>query len=118
MVAFSIYAFTKAKKKTVVIDTRNWDVLLTKHVLFYARLTEDNQRVFQKRMQLFLNEIYIEGVKTKITELDKILVAASAVIPVFGFKDWHYNNLSGVLLYPDTFNEDLAIDANAEGKKY
>jgi Mlc titration factor MtfA (ptsG expression regulator) len=39
--------------------------------------------------------------------LDKILVAASAVIPVFKFKEWIYNNLSGVIIYPENFNENL-----------
>jgi hypothetical protein len=35
------------------------------------------------------------------------LIVVSAVIPVFGFKEWHYTNLSGILLYPDNFNEDM-----------
>lgn len=117
LIAFAIYAFSKAKKKPGTFDTKQWHELLTKHVLFYTKLNPTKQQIFQKRMLLFLQEVYVEGVKTELTELDKILVAASAVIPVFGFKEWHYNNLSGVLIYPDTFNEDLEFSANAEGKK-
>lgn len=56
---------------------------------------------------LFLSEVYIDTVKLELEELDKILIAASAVIPVFGFEEWHYTNLSGILLYPDKFNEDM-----------
>ncbi len=39
--------------------------------------------------------------------LYRLLIAASAVIPIFGFPDWtHYSNLSEVLLYPNNFNGD------------
>ncbi|MGB0177285.1 MAG: zinc-dependent peptidase, partial [Owenweeksia sp.] len=41
------------------------------------------------------------------TEEDKVLVAASAIIPVFGFEEWDYSNLNEVLLYPDTFNPNF-----------
>ena len=67
-------------------------------------------------MMVFLSEIYIDTVNTDLTDLDKVLIAASAVIPVFGFDEWHYNNLSGVLLYPDTFNNDLEFDQENTGK--
>jgi Mlc titration factor MtfA (ptsG expression regulator) len=81
--------------------------LLLENVLYYRNLSEENQKVFQQRMMQFLSEVYIDGVKLELEELDKILIAASAVIPVFGFKEWHYTNLSGILLYPDNFNEDM-----------
>ena len=44
-------------------------------------------------------------------------MAASSVFPVFGFPEWHYNNLTTVILYPSSFNESLSFDANAENKK-
>ena len=60
----------------------------------------------------FLSEVYIDGVQLELEELDKILIAASAVIPVFGIKEWHYTNLSGILLYPDNFNEFIQFSSN------
>ncbi|APU69732.1 hypothetical protein C723_1782 [Christiangramia flava JLT2011] len=77
------------------------------NVLFYRNLSKDRQLIFQQKMMLFLSEVYIDTVKLELEELDKILIAASAVIPVFGFEEWHYTNLSGILLYPDKFNEDM-----------
>ncbi len=59
----------------------------------------------------FLSEVYIDGVQFELEELDKILISASAVIPVFGFKEWHYTNLSSILLYPDNFNEDMQFSS-------
>ena len=86
------------------------------HVHFYKQLSFEDQKKFQQRMMVFLSEIYIDTVNTDLTDLDKVLIAASAVIPVFGFDEWHYNNLSGVLLYPDTFNNDLEFDQENTGK--
>lgn len=115
--AFAIYAFTRKKKKSAARAINDWHVLLTKHVAFYKRLEKEKQAHFRKRMQTFLDEIYVEGVEIGLTELDYVLVAASAVIPVFGFKNWEYNNLSGVLIYPNSFNEDLKFDDKAADKR-
>jgi Mlc titration factor MtfA (ptsG expression regulator) len=45
-----------------------------------------------------------------------MLLAASAVIPVFGFGDFRYNNLNGILIYPNCFNEALQFSAGNEGR--
>jgi Mlc titration factor MtfA (ptsG expression regulator) len=86
-------------------------------VNFYKNLENEKQLIFQKRMMLFLNEINIEAVQFELEELDTIFVAASAVIPIFGFKQWHYNNLSTVLIYPDHFDENLSFDADIKDRK-
>ncbi|WP_374004571.1 zinc-dependent peptidase [Nonlabens sp.] len=74
---------------------------------FYQKLNEKEQQIFRQRMAAFLEETYVDSVGFKLEELDEILVAASAIIPVFKFKAWRYNNLTGVVIYPDNFNEDL-----------
>ncbi|EDM43715.1 Phenylalanyl-tRNA synthetase, alpha subunit [unidentified eubacterium SCB49] len=117
LAVFILYAFTRSKKKSQDRAVNDWHTLLKKHVDFYKRLDKKQQAHFRKRMQLFLDEIYVEGVEIGLTELDYVLVAASAVIPVFGFGEWHYNNLSGVLIYPDSFNEDLKFHDSAADKR-
>jgi len=87
----------------------HWHTILIKKVHFYKNLSPEKQLLFQKRMMLFLSEVFIEAVQFELEELDEILVAASAVIPVFEFKEWHYNNLSTVLIYPNHFNKDLSF---------
>ena len=104
---FAIHFYRKAKRRRVQPFPEHWHKLLLENVLYYRNLSKGRQRVFQQRMMQFLSEIYFDGVQIELEELDKILVAASAVIPVFGFKEWHYTNLSGILLYPDNFNEDM-----------
>ena len=101
------FFYKKPKRLAVKSFPTEWQSLLKEHVRFYRDLPKERQTEFRLRIMQFLSEVYIESVQFEITNLDKLLVASSAVIPVFGFKEWHYYNLSGVLLYPDYFDEDL-----------
>ncbi len=104
---FIFFLVSRIGRKKVESFTEQWHPLLKENVLFYRNLSTEKQLVFQQKMMLFLSEAYIDTVKLELEELDKILIAASAVIPVFGFEEWLYTNLSGILLYPDKFNEDM-----------
>ncbi len=55
---------------------------------------------------VFLDEVRITGVRTDVDETIRVLVAASAIIPVFGFHDWNYQRLGEVLIYPASFDRD------------
>ena len=107
IILFAIHFYRKARRRKVKPFPEHWHGLLLENVLYYRNLSKKKQQGFQQRMMQFLSEVYIDGVKLELEELDKILIAASAVIPVFGFEEWHYTNLSGILLYPDNFNEDM-----------
>ncbi|HLV39829.1 M90 family metallopeptidase [Xanthomarina sp.] len=109
LVGFAIYAFTSTRKKKVKPFPANWHNLLLQHVYYYKNLSTSEQKRFQNRMMMFLSEVNLESVDFELTELDKILIASSAVIPVFNFLEWYYKNLSTVLVYPDQFNEDLGF---------
>lgn len=84
--------------------------LLAQHVDFYIRLDGAKKALFEQKIFAFLATIKIEGVGLEITQLDRLFVASSAVIPIFGFDDWQYKNLTNVLLYPDTFNKDFEFE--------
>ncbi|MES2447450.1 MAG: M90 family metallopeptidase [Bacteroidota bacterium] len=100
------------KKKIVVEQLSKADVkLLNEHVDFYIRLDGEKKQRFEKKIAHFLATIKIEGVGFELSALDRLLVAASAVIPIFGFDDWEYKNLTNVLLYPDTFNKDFQFES-------
>ncbi|KGO91145.1 M90 family metallopeptidase [Flavobacterium subsaxonicum] len=110
------FLYKKPNKGVVEAFPQGWLELLQDNVHFYRELPAERQPEFRQRMMLFLSEVYIEGVEIEITDLDKILIACSAVIPVFGFKEWHYYNLSGILLYPDYFNNDLEFADTAASR--
>lgn len=81
--------------------------LLSTHVDFYKELADEEKLLFENRVQQFLSRIRITGIKTDVEDLDKIYIAASAIIPIFKFPDWEYINLNEVLLYPDSFSENF-----------
>ena len=98
-----IILVVRLMRKDIKSFPSNWDNLLRSHVHYYRQLSTKEQKRFQSRMMVFLSEVNIEGIEIEIESLDKVLIAASAIIPVFGFKEWHYNNLDYVLLYPEYF---------------
>jgi MtfA peptidase len=81
--------------------------ILQQEVPFYQQLNASRQKSFENRLQQFLNGVKITGVKTVVEDIDRVLVAASAIIPIFNFDGWRYVNLHEVLLYPDSFNHDF-----------
>lgn len=114
LVVFAFYAFKLNKKRPVEAFPESWKSLLEENVLFYRELPAEEKKRFRNRMMVFLSEVYIDAVNTELEDLDKVLIAASAVIPVFGFKEWHYHNLSGIIVYPDNFNDDLEFESHGE----
>jgi MtfA peptidase len=88
--------------------------ILQQQVPFYQQLKPDQQVSFENRLQQFLAGVKITGVKTVVEDLDRVLVAASAIIPIFNFEGWRYINLQEVLLYPDSFNHDF--EQQGEGR--
>ncbi len=64
--------------------------ILQAHVRFYQQLDETHKAAFEKRVNNFLREIRITGVKTTVEDQDKVFAAASAIIPVFAFERWQY----------------------------
>lgn len=108
----ALYFIFRKRKPTQSIelasDTEH--ELLIKNVAYYQNLNEENQLKFVALLNDFLSYVRIEGVGITIDPLDKLLVACSAIIPVFGFGQWKYQNLSSVLLYPDTFNKDFQFE--------
>lgn len=89
-----------------------WKPIIIKKVQFYNALTEEEKRNFEYRIQEFLLNCRITGVKTGVNDEDKLLIAASAIIPIFQFKDWKYTNIQEVLVYPKSFNKDFQTEGD------
>lgn len=106
IVVFLLYGI-KAKKAVPVNLPENFKNLLEQNVAFYRRLDDESKTRFEHKVASFLSTITIEGIHTTVEDLDKILIGASAIIPIFAFNGWQYPNLTNVLLYPEQFNEDF-----------
>ena len=111
LIVFFIF-YKKPKKKIVLSE--NYKALLSRYVSYYNRLNEKNKNRFEEKIKEFLGYIRIDGIDTEVEELDKLLVASSAVIPIFGFAEWKYYNLKNVLLYPASFNKDEFLASGYE----
>jgi MtfA peptidase len=84
-----------------------WRQILLEKVNFYRRLDDARKTVFEYRIEKFIKTYQITGVDTEVNDTDRVLIAASGVIPLFGFEDWHYPHFKGVKLYADEFEGKL-----------
>ena len=110
IIVFGFYFFSNRNKVKLPVGDEKIIAnpeLLVQHVQFYARLTEAEKRQFEEDVQFFLNRTRITGVDTSVEELDSMLIASAAIIPIFRFKKWRYYNLREVLLYSDSINHEF-----------
>jgi Mlc titration factor MtfA (ptsG expression regulator) len=115
IIAFILFmVLHKRPVKTGAVPPDYKDLLL-QHVVFYRKLDDAAKTRFEEKVKEFLGYISIHGVKTEVTDLDRLLIASSGVIPIFGFPEWKYYNLRDILLYPAAFNEvDFSNKADAD----
>lgn len=106
--AIILYFYTRPKKVKQFDFPKEWSAILNAKVDYYEELEESEKRRFETNILVFLADVTITGVETDVSDTDKLLVAASAVIPLFGFPGWRYRNLNEVLLYKNTFGQDYA----------
>ncbi len=105
-----IYAVNRKKPPLLHPAINQAKQILNDHVLFYQKLSEEEKTRFEESLQTFLQKVRITGVKTRVEDMDRVLVAAAAIIPIFAFKGWEYRNIHEVLLYPASFNEDYLTE--------
>jgi Mlc titration factor MtfA (ptsG expression regulator) len=110
VVVFALYK-RPIKKADLPADYKR---ILSEHVAFYRTLDDKGKIRFEEKIKEFLGYIRITGVDTNVDDLDRLLVASSGVIPIFGFPEWRYYNLGEVLLYPDSFNEISFLSEDAD----
>lgn len=100
-----------SQKKHTVVWHPTWSDYLQRKVVFYRALTAEDKKRFEHRSARFLETTHIESSQeVTITHEDCLLIAASAVIPVWSFPKWHYFNLKSVYLLPQAFNEKLEFN--------
>ncbi len=111
MVVFFIF-YKRPQKKVVLPE--NYQMILSGNVSYYHKLDENNKVKFEDKVREFLSYVRVDGIDTQVEDLDILLVASAAVIPVFGFSKWKYFNLRNVLLYPASFNRDEFLASGYE----
>lgn len=105
-----LISLQRSKKKRRIITQpfpENWRNVLKSHVKFYFDIDNAQKPGFEKRVQLFMATKKFEAIDTEIDDTIKIMVAASAIIPMFAFPDYNYPNLREILIYPNSFDENF-----------
>src|SRR6185503_1112579 len=102
-----LFVFRMRSAGEIIALPENYRELLNDYVEFYKQLDEEGKEKFEKRIQHFLSAVQITGINAVVEDIDRLLIAAGAIIPVYAFPDWQYINLHEVLLYPGAFNEDF-----------
>jgi Mlc titration factor MtfA (ptsG expression regulator) len=94
----------KSTDKPNQVFQPTWKEFLLKHVSFYRSLEDSERERFEKSVLRFIQTTKITGIKTEVGDEERLLIGASAVIPIFSFPNWEYHNLEEVLLYPAHFD--------------
>ena len=97
----------KTPEKSIPV---NWKNILEEKVVFYQALSKVEKKQFEIKIQEFILNYKIIGIDVEVDITDKILVASSAIIPIFAFPEWRYNNLDIIQLYPDMFDKNFKTD--------
>jgi Mlc titration factor MtfA (ptsG expression regulator) len=84
-----------------------WEAVLRKEVVFYRALEPEEQARFRRELQVFLGEKRITGIKVSVDATTLVLAGASAIIPIFGYSQWEWDQISEVLIYPGRFGRDF-----------
>ena len=116
---FGMYAWQTAKIRRRHAILREpfpprWEAVLQRDVLFFRVLDRAAQQRFRRLLQVFLGEKRITGVRAQVDTTTRVLAAASAIIPIFGFPDWEWDQINEVLIYPNRFDREFQF-GDAQG---
>lgn len=107
LITLLILLVFKPRRVHAFVMPEGYEEMLLDYVPFYAQLHESDKQKFEDRLQRFLTSVKITGANAEVEDLDRILIGAAALIPVFYIPDWEYVNLREVLLYPGHFNNEF-----------
>lgn len=111
IIAFTGYYFSTQRRKLKRIPANTvYKAILERYIPFYQALNNADKLLFEQKVIGFLEGITIEGVGTAIEDIDRVMIASSAVIPIFRLDNWRYSNLTNVILYPDTFDAEFQFE--------
>ncbi len=91
-----------------------WEAILQREVVFFRALDPEQQKRFRRELQVFLGEKRITGIKLELDTTTRVLTAASAIIPIFGFPEWEWDQINEILVYPNRFDREFAFEGGTQ----
>ncbi|MEJ2109009.1 MAG: zinc-dependent peptidase, partial [Acidobacteriota bacterium] len=119
MVAYLVYIglTRKIRRRRKILAQpfpAEWEAVLQSDVVFFRALSVEDKKRFRRELQLFLGEKRITGIGHTLDTATRVLTAASAIIPIFGFPEWEWDQISEILVYPDRFNQDYEFESGTQ----
>ena len=119
LIAYLVYAgmTRKLRRRRRILAQpfpAEWEAILQREVVFFRVLDPGDQKRFRRELQVFLGEKRITGIKLELDTTTRVLAAASAIIPIFGFPEWEWDQISEILIYPDRFDRDFSFSSGTE----
>ena len=83
---------------------------LSRHFPFYNRLSNKGKRIFEGRVQKFINkkEFIRRDSIHEVTDEMKVLIAGSAIQLTFGYPDMYFDRFVTIFIYPDEYYSRLS----------
>jgi Mlc titration factor MtfA (ptsG expression regulator) len=92
-----------------------WRAVLEGEVGFYRELSDREKRRFEREVRFFLDEQLVTGPRgAAIDDELRVLVAASAVVLIFGRPGYRYPRLRDVVVYEGAFDEDYEVHPSGD----
>lgn len=89
-----------------------WRAILEEEVAYYRALPEAEKRRFEREVRFFLDEQVVTGPRgADVADDLRVLVAASAVVLVFGRPGYRYPRLRDIVVYEGAFDDDYEVHA-------
>ena len=107
---FYLLLIRKARRRRRILAEPfpgEWEAVLQRDVVFFRVLDAVEKDRFRKDLKLFLGEKRVTGIGMELDTTTRVLAAASAVIPIFGFPRWEWDQIEEVLIYPSRFSQDF-----------
>lgn len=87
-----------------------WRRVLEEQVAYYVHLSSEERRRFEREVRYFLVEQTITGPRGEaIDDEARVLVAASAVMLVFGHEGFRWPRLRDIVVYPDAYDDEYRV---------
>ena len=101
---FSWWTRRRRAKRQARPFPSQWRQILKANVAVYDRLSEDEHRTLERRMQVFLAEKNWEGVGgLTLTEEMQVTVAGLACYMVLGIPNEFFDRVLSILIYPEAY---------------
>ncbi len=111
-IAYFIYSTQKTRRDIGTSSIKEIENLLDTRIGFYQKISSaDKKEIFKNRVINFIQHVrFTSAGNIKHTLSDEVLIATSAIIPLYNFPDWEYRNIREIILYDDHFDSNYKVD--------